>query len=56
MKGEVVVSDESSCGSERMEPNGTSNGVGTRKEMHREVKSLRNERQFCVLRQYLELG
>ena len=23
---------------------------------HREVKSLRNERQFCVLRQYLELG
>ena len=27
-----------------------------RKEMHREVKSLRNERQFCVLRQYLELG
>ena len=39
----VAVSDES------MAPVGISNGVGIRKEMHREVKSLRNEGQFpCV--------
>lgn len=47
----VVVAVMKVCGTV-----GISDGVGIRKEMHGEVKSLRNERQCCFLRQYSTAG